>query len=170
LGPASCTEFRCASCWHSHLIRSAIFGKNTRGLKITQKSQHPQNTSSKFQGVCFCLRLPTHPTCVRACMQTFLIPPTYLPTYLLTYLPTYLPTAYTYWVLGCVYVHTYVRTYIHTYNTQHYVVEKHWTALNIHKQNAGRQLITTTIATRPDAEFVFNTYIFKHAQSRMLGF
>jgi len=30
-GPASCTEFRCASCWHSHLIRSVIFEKKYQG-------------------------------------------------------------------------------------------------------------------------------------------
>jgi len=44
LGPASCTEFQCASCWHSHLIRSAIFGTKIpgglRALKITRSTKH----------------------------------------------------------------------------------------------------------------------------------
>ena len=31
LGPASCTKFWCASCWHSHLIRSACFWENNPG-------------------------------------------------------------------------------------------------------------------------------------------
>jgi len=37
LGPASCTGFRRPSCWDSHFIRSAIFGKKRPGeLKINQ--------------------------------------------------------------------------------------------------------------------------------------
>jgi len=44
LGLASWTEFRCASCWHSHLIRSAIFWKMPGGLEIVQKSQNTCTT------------------------------------------------------------------------------------------------------------------------------
>ena len=51
-------EFRCASSWRSHLIRSAIFGKCYQG---TLKSLKSHNTckihAHKFQGVFF-LRSP----------------------------------------------------------------------------------------------------------------
>ena len=48
-----CREFRCASSWHSHLIRSAIFVFLPGDLEIAQKSHNPQNTSSKLPGACF---------------------------------------------------------------------------------------------------------------------
>jgi len=48
LGPASCTERRCASCWHSHLSRWNIF------WKIDQQVQkpilrHPQENSQNSE-------------------------------------------------------------------------------------------------------------------------
>ena len=49
-----CWEFRCASSWHSHLIRSAIFWLFLPGdLEIAQKSQIHKIQVPKFQGCVF---------------------------------------------------------------------------------------------------------------------
>ena len=53
-----CKEFRCASSWHSHLIRSAIFGKFYQGtLKSLKKHNTYKIHAYKIQGLFF-LRSP----------------------------------------------------------------------------------------------------------------
>ena len=57
LGPPFCTEFRCASCWHSHLSRSAIwwfFYQGTlKSLKNHKIHKNRKMHAPKFQGRVF---------------------------------------------------------------------------------------------------------------------